>query len=209
MSDSLILGLAGILAAGVVGPGVGYWAASRSDRRRFEHERGLKASDDVLARVDDVAASLRSLSEACSVLNAYVTIHGAGEEVRPPHSAARVALRAAEAEIARLAIRPRVPRDTVAKAEAASSCFSRGLDVVTMAMSATTASESSAGPDSPALRKVVAAALGALPDYGGMVTRGDALISEFEDSARAAMAPLLGSEEHATARRSIPRPNPT
>lgn len=66
----------GIIVAGVVGPGLGYVAAWRSDRRRFHHERALKASDDLRQRLDDVAAALENLGAASADLRQVILSYG-------------------------------------------------------------------------------------------------------------------------------------
>lgn len=58
--------IVGIVTAGVLGPGLGYFAAMRSDRRRFRHERHLKAAGDLVALLDDVQVGLEKLGEGCA-----------------------------------------------------------------------------------------------------------------------------------------------
>jgi hypothetical protein len=45
-----------LLIVGVLGPGLGVFAGRWPDRRKFAHERKLKASDDLIARIDDVSS---------------------------------------------------------------------------------------------------------------------------------------------------------
>jgi hypothetical protein len=61
---------------GVVGPILGILAAKWADRRKFGHDRKLKASDDFIERIDDVAKSFDELCQACSVMRMTAKFHG-------------------------------------------------------------------------------------------------------------------------------------
>jgi len=68
--------IVGIVVAGVVGPTLGYLARWYSDLRRFQHERDLKASDDLIERLDEVSAALEQLTEAAVELRGEVIRSG-------------------------------------------------------------------------------------------------------------------------------------
>jgi hypothetical protein len=72
MTSSELTAVVGIVVAGVVGPGLGCLAAWRSDRRKFRHERELKAVDDLVALLDEGMVALGKLGKACSNLASAV-----------------------------------------------------------------------------------------------------------------------------------------
>lgn len=120
-----VVGLAGIIVAGVIGPRKAASAAREADERRFVHERGLKASDDVLARIDDVAGSLEVLEEACATLRGWVAGPSLSEPARMWELVrdAEDAFQRSRASIARLAMRPHASGELVEAAEGASKAF--------------------------------------------------------------------------------------
>lgn len=65
-----------LVIVGILGPALGVLAAWSADRRRFAHERKLKASDDLIARIDAVAESLDRLCEVCSIMRITAALLG-------------------------------------------------------------------------------------------------------------------------------------
>jgi hypothetical protein len=110
---------------GVLGPILAILASRWADRRKFAHERKLKASDDLLARVDEVAAALDRLHDACSeVWHSFFWSGPQDTKETWTHirTADEVYWRARSA-ITRLEIRPHADSDLLAAANAASSCL--------------------------------------------------------------------------------------
>jgi hypothetical protein len=65
-----------LVVVGVLGPALAVLAARWSDRRRFTHERKLKASDDLVGRIDDVAGSFDELNAACAEMRLSALFFG-------------------------------------------------------------------------------------------------------------------------------------
>ena len=107
-------GIAGIVVAGLVGRAVGFWAMASADRRRLRydekqkaadrrHERQLKASDDLRDRLDDVAASLEILGQACVDMRDQPV---ESDDAARAFAAAADAFHLARVRVTRLATRP-------------------------------------------------------------------------------------------------------
>ena len=123
-----VLAGVGIVVAGVLGPGVGYWAAARSDRRRFKHEQQLKASDDLIARLDDVAVALDQLAGACANMRSAVLSYDADpDRVWTPLLTAEDAYQKARGLIARLGMRSHADPALLEKARAAADRMLDGI----------------------------------------------------------------------------------
>ncbi len=123
-----------LLIVGVLGPGLGVLAGRWADRRKFAHERKLKASDDLIARIDDGAASLEELGEACTTMRQSFLSLGVADTkaLWPLVSIAEDAYQRSRVKTARLGIRPYADSELLAKAdEAASSLLSAVRDVRT------------------------------------------------------------------------------
>jgi hypothetical protein len=194
-------GIAGIVVAGVLGPAVGYWASARADRRRFGHERGLKASDDLRERLDDVEAYLELLGEACAQLRGRVGLGMIYPDQFGEPLHARVgdsfveagdAYQEARVRIARLGMRPRAPAETVARAKAAADSMFEGIQLVQEAMVAETMAKTA---PSPYVNNLVTTTRIALAEIPAKIERGYELTREFEAAARDALERLLGAPE--------------
>ncbi len=174
-----------IIVAGVVGPGLGYIAAWRGDRRRFGHERTLKASDDLIARLDGVATALENLGSASAELRQIALAAGPRhEQVQPRVLSAEDAYQVARASIARLGMRPHAGEDVMEIATAAATMM---LDAIRIVRSA-------ALDDAAAHRN-----LGSVVD---LIDSGYDYTTRFQEQARAAIADLL-STGRATRRLTI------
>lgn len=125
-----------LLIVGVLGPALGVLASRWADRRKFAHERNLKASDDLIARIDDVASALEKLGEACAVMRQSFLSLGVADTkaVWPLVRAAEDAYQRTRALNARLGIRPHADPDLLAKAEAAASSLLSAVRDVRMAL---------------------------------------------------------------------------
>jgi hypothetical protein len=113
--------IVGIVVAGVVGPAVAALAMWVADRRRFIHETKLKASDDLVARLDEVAVGLDQLGATCAVMRGAFIGDGIDkpEKVWPTVYPVRDAYQRARGLNARLGMRPHADPSIVEKAEAA------------------------------------------------------------------------------------------
>src|ERR1700743_3455742 len=114
--------IASLVIVGVLGPALGVLAARWSDRRRFAHERKLKASDDLVDRIDDLAASFDELSAACSNMRISALFFGPEEEaaLESVQKAEAAHLRT-RALYSRLGIRPHAEPALVDSAHAAAT----------------------------------------------------------------------------------------
>jgi hypothetical protein len=135
--------IASVVVAGLLGPALAALATKWADTRRFKHEddlkasdfeqqRKLKASDDLIARIDDVAVALDELFAACNAMRyAFISLGETDlEAVRPDYVAAKDASKRALAAIARLRMRPHADSDLVEKAEAAAESLHEAVDHV-------------------------------------------------------------------------------
>jgi hypothetical protein len=173
--------IVGIVVAGVVGPALGYVAGWRSDRRRFRHERTLKASDDLRDRIDDVAAALEDLGGACAEMRQVVLSAGPDLERVPPRlQVAEDAFQAARASIARLGMRPHADESLNESATVASG---KMLDAIRAVRAALTWKR--AKPDGPEATQE-------LIPLAGFIEEGYAATRMFQEDAREAIAALLG-----------------
>lgn len=194
--------IVGIVVAGVVGPALAYVAAALSDRRHFRHERGLKASDDLRERLDDVAAALEDLGAACAVMRGAVLHHaGSPVQVGPPAVDAGDAYQQARARIARLGMRSHAPGETVAKAQAAADAFREAIQLV---REATVAEGMAATTKSQTVLDLVTRTNLALSNVPAKVETGYERTRQFETAARDALERLLGSEASAPIQRRLP-----
>ncbi len=186
-----------IVVAGVVGPGLGYFAASRSDHRRFRHERALKASDDLRERLDEVAATLEALAEAAVGLRSETTIHAANRtpELSQAMRAAADAYQAARVSIARLEMRAHADDDVVKAAQEAAELLERPTDVAFNALILRRA-EAQATPESST----------ELAEIPRMVEAGYGGVRRYQLEAKRADAALLGT--HSPRRAGGLRPPP-
>jgi hypothetical protein len=122
----------GIIVAGVVGPAIAVYASRLADRRRFEHERKLKASDDLIERIDEVGAALGELGAACATTRQVFLALAASEpdKLWPPIRDAEDAYQRARALTARLGMRPHADAELVKKAEAAAGSHQESTKAV-------------------------------------------------------------------------------
>jgi hypothetical protein len=188
MTDWTALG--GIVTAGVLGPALGYYAAKRADVRRFQHERGLKASDDLVARLDDSQLGLEQLWEATAELMSQCLSYGNDpDHVAEPLRIAEDAYQVARARNARLSMRPHATTEVVGKAAEAAKCL---LEVIVLARRAIIAEALGQADRVEAL-----ANLGLMPEA---INRGIDCTREFEALARGAIDDAL---------RGSPRPQPS
>lgn len=164
---------------------MGYLAAWRSDRRRFQHERELKSGDDLVARLDDVQVALEKLGESCAEMrNRALAWGGDPDKVAPSLQAAEDAYQDARALIARLNMRPFADRRVVEQAREAAGEMMVGIRLVRQAVMA---HGFPALPES--ISTEVLAGIGQVPDA---IDRGYAAAEQYEALAREAVGKLLG-----------------
>jgi hypothetical protein len=203
MTDTSVA-IVGIVVAGVGGPTLGYVASWLGDRRRFRHERSLKATDDLIARVDEVAAALETLAEKTESLRTIVFTIGLdpGRTYRAKLDA-EDAYRRVRISIGRLTMRPHADRELT---DAGGNAASRIFDAVKHASDAIETELTEEAKRRWITRQEEAQAEGrppALP-YGGAsfetiqrinyaMDDGYALIVDFQKMARATTEGLLGS----------------
>jgi hypothetical protein len=168
-----------IVVAGVVGPGLGYFAAARSDRRRFRHERELGASDDLRRMLDDVEASLDELRAVCAGLRIEASQDlGNHAKLSPEVRAAADASQRCHALVARLSMRPHADEELTRHAYAAASSMNDAVRSVGLAMFA-----HSAGDYKHEVEQTTAIA--------DAIERANEHIAAFEMHARAALGRLV------------------
>jgi hypothetical protein len=173
--------IAGIFIAGVVGPVVGYWAAWRSDLRRFHHERRLDARDDLVRLLDDVEAALDNLGEKCADMRSQVVQHAGGPEVGPSLIEAQRAFQHARALIARLRMRPYADQTLIEQAQTAANEMQKAIHLARTAIVSHRAGM---------IADEMAAAVG-VPDA---VEHGYTATEEYETLAREAVGRLIGAD---------------
>ena len=181
--------IVGIVVAGVVGPTLGYVAAWLSDKRKFRHERELKASDDLVALLDDVQIAIDRLWAACNDLTVGFTIlskvgfDGLDAEKFDPRFA--TALRAdqdARALVARLRMRPHADPELVSRAEAAEGLLQDALNHMRFARAVVGVG----APTEEATER--------LSDVPDLLKRARQEVRAYEALARDAVGKLIGSE---------------
>jgi hypothetical protein len=174
-----------LLVAGVVSPGLAILASRWSDRRRFAHERKLKASDDLIERIDDVAVSLDELGGACATMRQAFLAWGvsAPDKVQPLMLAAEDAYQRARALNARLGIRPYANQEVLAKAEAAAKSLHESAKAVRGALIRRQAASAATGQESLAELPV-----GPVMEH---IETGYKQIAEYHEKARVAVGKLL------------------
>lgn len=59
-----------LVVAGLLAPILAAWQSRSADRRRFEHERNLHASGDLIERIEAVLTSLEEFGETCAEMRA-------------------------------------------------------------------------------------------------------------------------------------------
>jgi hypothetical protein len=179
--------IVGLIVAGFLGPAVAAFASRWADRRRFDHERKLKASDDLIARVDEVAVALDELGAACAFMRQAALVFGVEQpdEVWPTVRSAEDAYQRTRASIARLGMRPHAHRALIAKATEASEAFSdtvNGLRTALLRRAAAT--------------KATGIPVSTPPDLSGVIAgveNGYTLTREYEALARDALGNLLAT----------------
>jgi hypothetical protein len=174
-----------VVVAGVLGPFVGFLAGRGADRRRFAHERGLKASDDLVGRIDDVAASFESLREACARLRVTCLVEGADAAVALQclHDAEGAHIKT-RALISRLGIRPHADEPLVRFAFDGAASMLAAIENVRNASTHRRAMEQAAGQ---------AVVLGVFDDqrFESCVNDAQQHMQAFESRARATVGKLL------------------
>jgi hypothetical protein len=170
---------------GILGPALGVLAARWADRRRFEHERKLKASDDLVARIDNVAESLDRLCEVCSIMRITAVVRGpeSVETLRAISDAEHAHIRT-RALNSRLAMRPHADPALLDSARAAAASMNNGIENVRNANVTRQAALKATG------QPIV---IGAYDDklVESLLNSGLEHITEFEARARAAIGMLL------------------
>jgi len=174
-----------LIIVGILGPSLGVLAARWADRRRFAHERKLKASDDLIARIDDVAESLDRLCEACSIVRITAALQGPESvgTLKAISDAEHAHLRT-RAVSSRLAMRPHADQTLLESALAAATCMNGGIENVRNANMARQAAVKAAGQ---------AIVMAAYDDdrVESLLNSGLKHIEEFKARARAAIGMLL------------------
>jgi hypothetical protein len=172
----------GIIVAGVVGPALGYLAGWWSDRSRFRHERTLNATDDLIARIDEVAGNLEALGATCATMRQVVLVVGGDTERVPPVlEPAEDAYQVARASIARLGMRPHSGDELPEAATAASKRMMNAIEIVRAAL----IDQQSHGHLTPNVRQDI----GTLP---AVIDDGYGLTRAFQDQARDTLAEITG-----------------
>jgi hypothetical protein len=173
--------IVGIVVAGVVGAGLGYLAAWRSDIRKFRHERELKASNDLQARLDDVAVALDNLGDACAAMRSEVLQYLGDDRVIPSWRAADDAYQHTRALIERLGMRPHADLKLVEEANGAARAMLEAIRLVDEAIINHRARRPDADSD-------------AVSGVADAIERGYARRRAFENLARSVVGRLIGTE---------------
>ena len=195
-ATGLVLGLAGIFAAGVAGPWVTRWWNARDQERQFRHDRGLKASDDLRDRLDDVGAGLELLDEAVAAARAVVFTAGAKREhVWEPLQGAEHAYQVARARIARLQMRPHASERAVDAARAASKAYLDAIRIVRAAMVAEDMMPADGALPREAVIKVWSEAQEGVGRLLAVTDEAVKLTAEYVEAACNALTPLIGTPE--------------
>jgi hypothetical protein len=167
-----IAGLASTAIVGIAGI-AGTW-------RRFGHERKLKATDDLVQRLDEVEVALTRLSDACAAMRVQtIQYRGDPEQVGDSWVLAVEAYHDARAVVARLSMRPHADRRLVDKANAVTKSMYEAIDAVGNAVKSHRAGRFEMEGD--ALLKVHPS-----------IEAGDAATREYEALARDALDRLIG-----------------
>jgi len=121
--------------AGVVGPALGYGAAWIADRRRFRQEQRLKASDDLIARIDDVATALEELGASAARMRRVALVVGPEPNiVEPLVEEGEDAFQRARASVARLRMRPHAPEAILVVADESTKSMVEAITIVRSAL---------------------------------------------------------------------------
>jgi hypothetical protein len=174
------LGVAGLLA-----PALAALQSRWADRRRFEHERKLHASGDLIERIEAVLTSLEDLGEKCAEMRQmYLSVLASQpDQLWPRVLAAEDAYQRLRVAIARLGMRPHAETDMLNKAESAAAKLLaavhavRGHLIRRQAALATTGNESLDPPIEPII---------------GDIDEGYGLTHEYAAQARVAIGRLQG-----------------
>lgn|GEM_PF-5901640 len=112
--------LGSLVVAGLLAPVLAAWQSRSADLRRFEHERKLHASGDLIERIEAVLTSLEEFGERCADMRALYLSLAATEpdKLWPLVLAAEDAYQRSRVSIARLGMRPHAEGEMVKKAEA-------------------------------------------------------------------------------------------
>lgn len=174
-----------LVIVGILGPALGVLGARWADRRRFAHERELKASDDLIARIDDVAESLDRLCETCSIMRITAVFRGpeSVETLKAISDAehAHIRIRALNS---RLAMRPHADPDLLESALAAAASMNSGIENIRNANATRQAAVKAAGQ--PIVFDTYDDKL-----VESLLNSGLEHITEFEARARTAIGMLL------------------
>jgi hypothetical protein len=117
--------LGSLAVAGILAPILAVWQSRSADKRRFEHERRLHASDDLIERIEDVLTGLEGLGKRCAEMRQIYLSLGATEpdKLWPLVRAAEDAYQQSRVSIARLGMRPHANAEIVEMAEAGDKKF--------------------------------------------------------------------------------------
>jgi hypothetical protein len=184
-TSTTVTAVVGIVVAGVVGPAIAIVASKWADRRRFDHERKLKASDDFVARIDEVAGSLDDLCETCAIMRMTASVWGPEtKEALEALSKAEQAHIRTRTLAARLKLRPHADSALVQSALAAAASVHAAIENVRNANPTRQAAAKAAG------QTIV------VGEYDDEIVEShatDALehIESFESQARSAIGKLL------------------
>lgn len=112
--------LGSLVVAGLLAPVLAAWQSRSADLRRFEHERKLHASDDLIERIEAVLTSLEEFGESCAEMRQMYLSLAATEpdKLWPRVLDAEDAYQRSRVSIARLGMRPHAEGEMVKKAEA-------------------------------------------------------------------------------------------
>jgi hypothetical protein len=113
--------LGSLAVAGLLAPVLAAWQSRSADLRRFEHERKLHASSDLIERIEAVLTCLEEFSDRCAEMRQmYLSIAATEpDKLWPRVLAAEDAYQRSRVSIARLGMRPHAEGVMVKKAETA------------------------------------------------------------------------------------------
>jgi hypothetical protein len=174
-----------LVVVGVVGPALAAVATRWADRRKFDHERKLKASGDLIERIEGVAVALEELgASAAEARQVYLAL----SDIDPPKlwtlvRAAEDSYQHARGLTARLGMRPHADAELVSKAEAAASSLLESTRAIRTHLIRTQAARAATGSEPTTVEP--------LESVIENIERGYALTREYQTLARAAIGRLL------------------
>ncbi len=174
----------------MIGPKIAASSAREADERRFDHERKLKSSDDLIARVDDVAVALDELGAACATMRQAFLSLGVSDigAVWPLVRAAEDAYQRAQALNSRLGMRPHAHDQVLKKGEAAAASMNDAIRHAREALIRRRAASRAVGVT--AAEAFAAEAMGPVIES---IEQGYKRTKEYEALARVAIGKLLAA----------------